>query len=67
LTVKIFANKFFQGGNLCKLQRFYARFILFKIIYATGKKAAKYFLQNLKKFDDSVPKLNYTILPIAVN
>lgn len=33
--------------------------------YATGKKAAKDFLQNLKiKFGDSVPKLNYTISPM---
>jgi hypothetical protein len=35
--------------------------------YATGKKAAKDFLQNLKiKFGDSVPKLNYTISPMEV-
>ena len=35
--------------------------------YETGKKVAKDFMQNLKiKFDDSVPKLNYTIYPMSV-
>ena len=34
--------------------------------YETGKKIAKDFMKNIKiKFDESVPKLNYTISPMA--
>ncbi len=34
--------------------------------YETGKKVVKDFMKNIKiKFGDSVPKLNYTILPMT--
>lgn len=39
-----------------------------KKTYETGKKAAKDFMDHIKiKFEDSLPRLNYTILPVEVN
>lgn len=39
-----------------------------KKTYETGKKAAKDFMDHIKiKFEDSLPRLNYTILPVEIS